>query len=326
MIQRDQYFVSDDDRIPGTDIYFARACLSRPAGPVQVGTHFSVDPCHVRIWRGNARKSDYLNENNVSDLIESMKVAGGQKVPAWIRPVHDDPHVDYEVIAGARRHFAVSYLRANGFPEMEFTAQIVNVSDEDAFLLSDLENRARADISDLERARNYLDALHTFFEGKQKTMADRLGLSTSWLSKQLTVAMIPDEIIAAFASPADVQIKPAYRLAKSLRADAQVEVIKSEAVTVAREQQRRKDLGQAPLTSGAVLKRLLGGSEDFIPSAQQTYVSRCNAKPMITVEDQNRRGIVLKIHGGSGAKLDEICETLRTLVSNAQQRGAFSLE
>jgi ParB family chromosome partitioning protein len=42
---------------------------------------------------------------------------------------------------------------------MQFVAQVAQLDDEAAFRLADLENRARKDLSDLERARNYAEAL-----------------------------------------------------------------------------------------------------------------------------------------------------------------------
>ena len=78
--------------------------------------------------------------------------------------------------------------------------QIQKLDDESAFRLADLENRTRKDVSEIERARNYAWALDAHYGGTQARMAERLKLSKGWLSKMLTVAQIPDGIIAAFAS------------------------------------------------------------------------------------------------------------------------------
>ena len=60
-------------------------------------------------------------------------------------------------------------------------------------------------------------------------MAERLKLSQSWLSKMIKVAAIPDSVIAAFASPADVQLKPAYPLTQALSDPAKAPAIQKSA-------------------------------------------------------------------------------------------------
>lgn len=42
---------------------------------------------------------------------------------------------------------------------MKLLAQVADLDDEAAFRLADIENRARKDVSDIERARNYAAAL-----------------------------------------------------------------------------------------------------------------------------------------------------------------------
>ena len=185
--------------------------LSRVAsGGVKQVTQLQLDPAQVRIWAGNARLQGHLSDENCRDLIDSMIAEGGQKVAAVVRRINGDPAFDYEVIAGTRRHFAISWLRANSYPDMKFLAQVAELDDEAAFRLADIENRARKDVSDIERARNYVAAIEVHYGGKQCRMAEWLKLSEGWLSKMLAVALMPDAVIRAFASPEDIQLKPVY--------------------------------------------------------------------------------------------------------------------
>ena len=185
--------------------------LSRVAsGGVKQVTQLQLDPAQVRIWAGNARLQGHLSDENCRDLIDSMIAEGGQKVAAVVRRINGDPAFDYEVIAGTRRHFAISWLRANSYPDMKFLAQVAKLDDEAAFRLADIENRARKDVSDIERARNYVAAIEVHYGGKQCRMAEWLKLSEGWLSKMLAVALMPDAVIRAFASPEDIQLKPVY--------------------------------------------------------------------------------------------------------------------
>jgi ParB family transcriptional regulator, chromosome partitioning protein len=193
------------------------SALARVAsGEVKQVTQLLLDPARVRIWPGNARIYADLTEDGCRELIDSILAEGGQKVPAVIRRIDRDPAHDYEVIAGTRRHFAISWLRAHNYPDMRFLAQVIDLDDEAAFRLADLENRARKDVTDLERARNYASALKAHYGGHQSRMAERLKLSKGWLSKMLKVAAIPDPVIAAYASPGDIALATAYPLAQAL--------------------------------------------------------------------------------------------------------------
>lgn len=130
------------------------SALARVAsGEVKQVTQLWINPARVRTWGGNPRHQDSLTEHNCRDLIDAILAENGQKVPAIVRRVDNDPEHDYEVIAGSRRHFAITWLRANSYPDMLFLAQVYTLDDEAAFRISDIENRARKDVSDFERAR-----------------------------------------------------------------------------------------------------------------------------------------------------------------------------
>ncbi len=87
----------------------------------------------------------------------------------------------FEVICGARRHWTACWMRANNYPDFKFLIEPRELTDEEAFRLADLENRSRKDLSDYERARDYLRALERYFGGNQRQMAARLEVSPSWL-------------------------------------------------------------------------------------------------------------------------------------------------
>ena len=215
------------ERPRGTTLLSRETALARvTSGEVRQVTQLLLDPARVRIWPGNARSYAHLSEESCRELIDSIIAEGGQKVPAVVRRVDGDPKHDFEVIAGTRRHWSISWLRTHSYPEMQFVAQVANLDDEAAFRLADLENRARKDVSDLERARNYAEALKAHYGNHLTRMAERLKVSKGWLSKMIKVASIPDGVIAAFASPADVQLKPAYTLAQALDDEAAAEAVR----------------------------------------------------------------------------------------------------
>jgi ParB family chromosome partitioning protein len=164
-----------------------------------------VEPERCRMWGRHNRDYARLTPENCADLIEGIKAQNGQEFPAIVRRLPEGDTHEWEVICGARRHFAVSWLRANTYPQFRYLIEERELTDEEAFRLADIENRDRADISDYERAKDYAAAIELYYDGQQKKMAERLEVSASWLSRYLQCARLPDEIVAAFASPHEMK-------------------------------------------------------------------------------------------------------------------------
>lgn len=308
-------------RSRGTTLLGRESALARVAsGEVRQVTQLLLDPARVRIWPGNARVYADLTEENVRELIDSIVAENGQKVPAVVRRVDGDPDHDYEVIAGTRRHFAISWLRAHSYPDMVFVAQVAQLDDEAAFRLADLENRARKDVSDLERARNYADALKAHYGNHLTRMAERLKLSKGWLSKMIKVAGIPDAILAAFASPADVQLKPAYPLAQALDDKTAARAIHAEARTLAREQAERRAAGLVAIGAADVIRRLVAA-----PSGAAAQGPICsfavNGRAALSVLSANRQGVTIRLHAGSGADAEQLAQALRDALEQLERDG-----
>ena len=311
-------------RARATTLLSRESALTRvQSGEVKQVTQLLLDPARVRIWPGNARLYAYLTEENCRELIDSIIAEGGQKVPAVVRRVIDDPDHDFEVIAGTRRHWSISWLRQHSYPDMCFLAQVATLDDEAAFRLADLENRARRDISDIERARNYAAALDIHYGGKQKRMAERLRLSEGWLSKMLHVAAIPDSVLSAFGSLSDIQLKPAYGLARALEDKTAAKTIMGAARTLAREQGAARAAGNPPIPAPEVIRRLLAAAEQ--PTGKPgpeafTYTSRFG-RTALTVQSINRQGITLRLHAGSGADHEELIEAVRATLEQLDAVG-----
>ena len=293
------------------------------SGEVRQVTQLLLDPDRVRVWPGNARIQAKLSEENCRELIESLIAEGGQKVPAVVRRVEGDPEHDYEVVAGTRRHWSIRWLRAHSYPEMRFLAQVAVLDDEAAFRLADIENRARRDISDIERARNYALALGLHYDGRQKRMAERLRVSEGWLSKMLRDATIPEAILAAFAALDEIGLKPAYGLAQALSDKGAARAIQARARALAAEQAARRAAGAPPLGAAEVLRALLAAGaprEEAAGLDALAYLSR-HGRPALSVQSINRQGLTLRLHAGSGADPAELAEALRGLLEKLEAEG-----
>lgn len=308
----------------GLSLLGRESALARVAsGEVKQVTQLQLDPSRVRLWAGNARMQARLSEAAVQDLIDSIVAEGGQKVPVVVRHVSGDPDHDYEVVAGTRRHFAISWLRANSYPDMKLLAQVADLDDEAAFRLADVENRARKDVSDIERARNYAAALDAHYGGKAVRMAERLKVSKGWLSKMLKAAAIPDDVLAAFANLGELTLNPAYSLATALDDPARTEAIRKEALAIVNENVDALSGDCPPLPGNAVLKRLMAATavRPAAPKTLDMQVQGRFGRPILTLKAVTRQGVTLHLPSGAGADDKQLQEALQAVLEMLRENG-----
>jgi ParB family chromosome partitioning protein len=197
-----------------------------------------------------------LNPDSCRSLIESIAAEGGNRIPVLVRHNPDASEQPYQLLVGSRRRFAIDWLNHNGRPELRLNALIVDLSDEEAFRLADIENRERADICELDRARSYQQAVDRFYGGVQSRMAEALGLSNSQLSRLLALAQLPEEVIGAFATKEDLKVRYSELLTPLLRRAEQRADLISEARRIGQEQQERAAGAGSMLPPATVLSRL----------------------------------------------------------------------
>lgn len=232
----------------------------RLSGELEEKTLRWIDPSECRMWERHNRDYALLNEENCRDLIDGIKAQGRQEFAAVVRPI-DDPDYKYEVICGARRHFAVSWLRANNYTQFKYLIEPREMSDEEAFRLADIENREREDISDYERAIDYADAIARYYGGKQKAMAERLEVSQPWLSRYLALASLPQQIVNAFPTIRDLRERHARDLKPLLARPATADPVLAQAVRIEAQQQTARN-GRGPFVDPMdVVKQLRQAAE-----------------------------------------------------------------
>lgn len=287
------------------------------SGELRQVTEMRLDPARCRIWKGNARRYEMLNEVSCSDLIDSIISDGGQKIPAIVRRVQDNPEHEFEVIVGTRRHWTITWLRKNNYPEMIFIARLENLDDEAAFRLADLENRARKDVSDLERAWNYKLALTTYYGGRQKSMAERLKITPGWLSKMLTVADLPSEIIEAFPTLDSIALNVGYEIACALGTKRRVEILKI-AADIRTEQVNLRSKGTTLIDGRKVSARLLA-----VPSPklrQEPLQIKRGGRTITSLISKSRGAITIRVHNPADLNNADIGEAVAQLVKTALGR------
>lgn len=257
-----------------------------------------VDPARCRMWERHNRKYDLLTPENTAELLEGLRAQGKQEFPAIVRRVTDDPNFDYEVIAGARRHWAVSYLRAVEHREIKYLIEERELSDEQAFRLADIENRARKDLSDYERAVDYLHAIDLYYGGVAARMAERLDVKKAWLSKFLDLGRLPAEVVAAFGDHLQVLEKHARDLKPVLAQNPERGRVIAAAKGLAEDQARRRNAGQAYLepTKVVAMLRDAGLGKTTAPAAgSEARVVKLGSVTLFTVRPKGSSKAVVEL-------------------------------
>jgi ParB family chromosome partitioning protein len=274
-----------------------------------------LKPSECSIWPGNARDYGLLTEDRVRSLIDSIQAENGNRIPVVVRRT---PQADkqYELVTGTRRHWAISWLNANHYPEIELVAIIEDLDDEAAFRLADIENREREDISDLERGENYKAAVDTFYDGVQARLADRVKVSKSMLARYIGLTEIPQTIISAFNSPMDLQVRHGDKLLPPLRTRDLRERMEKAAKEIAAEQAFRQSDDQEPISGADVVARLIKATTSRTGRPQKTVIEAKGAA--IGRVDQDRsRNLTITLNP-TDLPTDEILEALRPLIKRAK--------
>ena len=119
----------------------------------------------------------------------------------------------YELVFGHRRHRACLAL---GLPVL---AVIDNLEDRALFVEMERENRSRKDLSAWEQGTMYRRALQLGLFPSNRKLAEAVGVDLSALGKALALAELPEAVVAAFASPLDLQFRWSKALHDALAAD-----------------------------------------------------------------------------------------------------------
>jgi len=269
-----------------------------------------VDPERCVMWQRHNRAYGLLNEENCRDLIDSIRAQGQQEFPAVVRRLPAGEGAEYEVICGARRHYAISWLRANNYPSFRYLIEVRDLSDEEAFRLADIENRDRADLSDYERARDYLQALELYYGGKQKAMASRMEVSEAWLSRYLYLARLPDQVVQAWPQITDLKELHARSL-RPLLNDAADKVLAEAEVIAAEQTQARAGQGTI-IPVPKVLSRLQAAAYGAKPAPDRRNFGT-GRKSQVTMQ---RRGDKIRLEFRGDIAEAELRAALNDFISS----------
>ncbi len=274
-----------------------------------------LKPAECSIWPGNARDYALLTEDRVRSLIDSVQAENGNRIPVVVRRT-PNAELQYELVIGTRRHWAISWLNAHHFPDIELVAIIEDLDDEAAFRLADIENREREDISDLERGMNYKAAVEAYYAGVQSKMADRVKLSKSTLARYIGLTEIPPTIVSAFNSPMDLQVRHGDKLLPPLRTPALRSKMEEAAKVIAAEQSFRQSGDEEPISGSDVVARLVSATTTRAGRSQKTMIELKGAA-IGQVDRDRSRGLTFTLNP-TDLSAEDILDALRPFIENAK--------
>jgi len=162
--------------------------------------------------------------------------------------------VEFEIVFGHRRWRACKELG------LKVAVIIADLSDAELFVEMDRENRARADLSPWEQGVMYKRALDEQLYPSLRQLAQAVGASAGPVSQAIQLASLPKPVVAAFASPLDLQYRWAALLRVAYERDPEfVEKVSKELVSLSPRPSARDVLAKLTGTPS----RTEGTSTDF---------------------------------------------------------------
>ncbi len=204
----------------------------------------SLDPSFIKASHWANRSEDSFKSKEFESLKLEIESAGGNVQAIKVRPIEGGPD-KYEIVFGHRRHRACLEL---GLPVL---ALIESVSDAELFTQMDRENRQRADLRPYEQGLMYARALDDGLFVSLRKLAETVGIEPGTVSKAVSLARLPVNILSAFQSPLDIQFRWATQLTAAIQKDP--DSVLSRASELSK-------LSPKP-AAAEVLKRLLGESK-----------------------------------------------------------------
>lgn len=194
-------------------------------------------------------------------LREEIRHAGGNVQPIKVRPLNEmaaarpgELAPRYEIVFGHRRHEA---CRLEGLPVL---AVVASLTDQQLFVEMDRENRTRKNLTAWEQGVMYRRALDSGLFASKRALATALGVDHSALTKAVTLAELPQQIVDAFPSPLELQFRWGQPLAAALTAD------QDGVMERARQLQARR----GELAARQVYEHLIGTSDATAPALPET--------------------------------------------------------
>ena len=231
-------------------------------------------------------------------LKADISAQGGNVQPITVRRLVESPG-KYEIIFGHRRHQACLELG------IDVLAIIEDLDDKHLFIEMDRENRQRKDLRPYEIGAMYAQAFDEGLFSSARRLAEEVGIDHSQLSKALSLARLPTDVLLAFHSPLDLQYRWVADLTSALQTDPEQVLSLARAI---REEVPRP-------ASAEVLKRLLTGRGTVPHSGSSVEViAGTGGRKAKVAFDPKKRTVRIDLAHIDPAKYAEIKAALQKLL------------
>ncbi len=149
----------------------------------------------IRGNKWNPRSSGF-DGPKFDELVASIKQKGVIQ-PIVVRSIQE-PDYDFEIIAGERRHRAMSIVSVEDQTRCTIPAIIRECNDEEAFEICFIENLQRQDLSEPEEARAFAEYVDRKGQDSLVSLAEKLGVSPRYVRKRVEIMRLPKPLIWAW--------------------------------------------------------------------------------------------------------------------------------
>ena len=267
-----------------------------------------IDPKECEPWKYANRRGKELGK--MDELIESIRTSQ-QLQPALIRSNKNPSNQKkFEIIFGRRRHIASLTLK---IPFLVIYKH--NLSDKEAILLQDAENKIREGVGYYSDAILYKTILNDGIYKSERELAKELRISRGSLYDLLSLTKIPEDIIDAMENPNTLSKNMALQIIKTLSDNdsTTLEILKSLAPKIGK-----------TITSPSKLlhaiedkKNNLGIQVKSIKRTTNAKQYKCSNGKKIFSFKYDRRGlptIVFDKHIDSKLDMEHICKLLTNFI------------
>ena len=265
-----------------------------------------LDPKSIRRSRWANRIEAEFQTPEFGQLKSEIASAGGNVQPIKVRRVEgaskvfDGQTPIFEIVFGHRRHQACLELG------LAVNAIVIGQMDDKAlFEAMDRENRGRKNLSAWEQGRMYDDAIRQGLYPSLRRLSDSLGVNLSDASRAVQLAKLPSEVVAAFASPLDLQVRWAKPLADAMQRDPDGLLQRARALAAA--QTKRNPTG--------VFGELLG--QQLSPKVTETPVMLGKRKvAVLRLEPSGRLIVDFEPGAVTANRSQELVKTIKAFLSS----------
>lgn len=171
-----------------------------------------IDPKLIVRSKWANRHELSFEDSDFQALKEDIASQGGNVQPIKVRPLKGEQG-KYEIVFGHRRHKACFEL------DLYVLTIIEDLDEKHLFIEMDRENRQRKDLRPYEVGSMYARALDEGLFPSVRKLAEEVDIDQSQLSKALSLARLPADVLNAFQSPLDLQYRWVGDLVKAIQTD-----------------------------------------------------------------------------------------------------------